>query len=205
MRRQARLIALTSISDQPDPKQRGPRVSHATCDWPAVLHEHQRWLRLVVRSRLRETDAVDEVMQNIALVVVGQRTPLRDPARLSAWLYRVAVRQALLFRRGMGRSRRLLARAAGDLSRNGESSGLEADPLDWLIRRERSQMIRSAVDRLPPRDAEILLLKYVENWTTRDLSNRLGVSQSAIEARLHRVRQRLRADLVRSQVVESRE
>jgi RNA polymerase sigma-70 factor (ECF subfamily) len=188
-----------------DPGERGPLAVSLSDDWPSILRDNQRWMRLVVRSRLREPQAIDEVMQNIALSLARQCAPPRDRARLPAWLYRVAVRQALLYRRAAGRSRRLIARAAQHRRLDGNSAGQNADPLEWLILRERGQMIRGALDRLPPRDSEILLLKYVENWTTHELSDRLGVSRSAIEARLHRVRQRLRADLLRSRVVESRE
>lgn len=171
-------------------------------DWPAVLDQNGRWLRLVVHSRLKEAEATDEVMQNLALAVVRQRAPLRDPARLSAWLYRLAVRQVLLYRRSLGRSRRTLDRFVRQLHPKTHENGHDPDPLGWLIRRERGQMVRDIVERLPPRDSEILLLKYVENWTSRELADRLGVTTSAVEARLHRARRRLRDELTQSRAVE---
>ena len=47
-------------------------------------------------------------------------------------------------------------------------------------------LVRDAVERLPRRDREILLLKYTEDWSYRELAGHLGVSESAVEARLHR-------------------
>jgi RNA polymerase sigma-70 factor (ECF subfamily) len=35
-------------------------------------------------------------------------------------------------------------------------------------------------------------LKYTENWSYRQMAERLGISQSAVEARLFRARERLR-------------
>ena len=49
--------------------------------------------------------------------------------------------------------------------------------------------------RLAPRDREILLLKYTESWSYQQLSDRLGISETAVEARLHRARGRLRREL----------
>jgi len=40
-----------------------------------------------------------------------------------------------------------------------------------------------------------LLLKYTENWSYRQLADHLGLSASAVEARLHRARQKLRRQL----------
>jgi RNA polymerase sigma-70 factor (ECF subfamily) len=160
-------------------------------DWAAALAAHDRWLRTAVLARLGERQAVDEVMQEVALAAVAQRAPLNDPDRVGAWLYRLAVRQVLLYRRRRGRQRKLLGSYAGV---RGADRGAAAapDPLDWLLQDERKALVRAALGRLPGRDAEILLLKYTEDWSYRELAAHLGVGESAVEARLHRARQRLR-------------
>ncbi len=56
---------------------------------------------------------------------------------------------------------------------------------------------RQALRSLPSRDADLLTLKYAEGFTARELSERLGTTVSTIEARLHRARARLRAELTR--------
>jgi DNA-directed RNA polymerase specialized sigma24 family protein len=65
-------------------------------DWGSTLAVHERWLRRVVASRLGEPQAVEEVMQDVALAALAQRSPLRDPARAGVWLYRLAVRHVLI-------------------------------------------------------------------------------------------------------------
>lgn len=171
-------------------------------DWQAVLAEHDRWLRTVVYARLGEAQAVDEVMQEVALAAVRQKAPLLDPSKAAPWLYRLAVRQSLLYRRKQGRRRKLDERYARHL-RPTEQDGRELDPLAWLLADERRQLVRRAMASLTPRDAEILLLKYHEDWSYLDLARRLGVSPSAVQARLHRARCRLRAALAALEVVET--
>lgn len=173
----------------------------AAIDWQAALVEHGRWLRTVVLSRLGEPQAVDEVLQEVSLAAVQQRSPLKDPTKVAPWLYRLAVMHSLLYRRKRGRQRKLADRYA-ERVRPGEGESRTADPLDWLIADERRQLTRRALKHLPPRDAEILLLKYTEDWNYHQLAERLGISHSAVEARLHRARQRLRSELVALDVVE---
>jgi RNA polymerase sigma-70 factor (ECF subfamily) len=168
-------------------------ASAGALDWGATLALHDRWLRRVVSSRLGEPQAVDEVMQDVALAAVAQRSPLHNPARVAVWLYRLAVRHVLIYRRKSGRHRGLVARYA---ARNGVSE-LDASPspLAWLVRDERQTLVRDALRRLPPRDAELLILKHAEGFSARELADRLGVAVATIEARLHRARHRLRAEL----------
>jgi len=170
-------------------------------NWQAVLARHDRWLRTVVYARVGQVEAVEEVMQEVSLAAVRQQAPLADPAKVAPWLYRLAVTQSLLYRRKLGRRRRL----TGDYARRNrptEQDNREPDPLGWLLAEERRRLIRTALDRLPKRDVEILLLKYTEDWSYRDLADRLGISQSAVQARLHRARKRMREELAALEVIE---
>ncbi|MGD9647094.1 MAG: RNA polymerase sigma factor [Pirellulales bacterium] len=185
-------MATPSPAEEPGPRQVAEDV--AAIDWPAELACHERWLRTVVAARLGHRSAVDEVMQEVSLAVLRQQAPLRDATKVSPWLYRTAVLQALLHRRKAGRRKRLADRF-GERRRPLESDCRESDPLDWLIADERSRLVREGLGRLAPRDAEILLLKYTENWSYHELAAHLGISHSAVEARLHRARQRLRQAL----------
>jgi RNA polymerase sigma-70 factor (ECF subfamily) len=177
------------------------QASEPPIDWGAELARHDRWLRCVVLARLGERQGVDEVMQEVGLAAVRQKAPIHDATKVAPWLYRLAVTQSLLYRRGLGRKRKLVERYA-DRVRPTEAD-VGGDALDWLLSDERRKMVRTALKRLPPRDAEILLLKYVEDWNYHEIARRLDISHSAVETRLHRARAKLRAALVELQVVES--
>ena len=173
--------------------------AESSVDWQAALARHDRWLRTVAFARLRCRDAVDEVMQEVALAVFRQRSPLADPTRLSPWLYRLTVYQSLMYRRAAGRRRKLNRKAAELHEPPGDSSS--QDPREWLLAEERGRQVREAIGQLRPKDAEILLLKYTENWSYRQLAEHLGIQIAAVEARLHRARQQLRVRLWSPQAV----
>lgn len=170
-----------------------PEGAPASLDWGATLAEHERWLRRVVAARVGEPQAVDEVMQNVALAAVAQRSPLLNPARVAVWLYRLAVRHVLIYRRKAGRQRSLVDRYAA--KRGVSEVDVSPSPVVWLVNHERQQLVQAALRRLPPRDAELLILKYAEGFGARALAERLGATITTIEARLHRARNRLRAEL----------
>jgi len=174
--------------------QRGGESAANPVDWTALLAQHARWLRTVVLARVGEAAAADDVLQEVAISAVEKGHQLRDPASVAPWLYRLAVMAALQYRRRQGRRRKLLDRYA-ERRRPEEGAARELDPLDWLLADERKAMIRKALSRLPQRDAEILLLKYTEDWSYRELGAHLGVTTSAVEARLHRARQKMRKAL----------
>jgi RNA polymerase sigma factor (sigma-70 family) len=185
----------------PDPREEPEAAAgSARIDWSKALAEHGRWLRTVIGARLGEPQAVEEVMQEVSLAAVRQRAPLNDPEKVAPWLYRLAVRQTLLYRRKQGRRRKMVDNYAQRL-RPTETDTREADPLVWLLAEERQKQVRLAMSRLPTRDAEILMLKYSENWSYHALVEHLGISHSAVEARLHRARQRLRTELAALDVV----
>jgi RNA polymerase sigma-70 factor (ECF subfamily) len=170
-------------------------------DWTAALAKHERWLRTVIGARLGEAQAVDEVMQEVSLAAVRDRAPIADRSKIAPWLYQLAVRQSLLYRRKMGRRRKLVGQYA-DRFRPTEEDTRAADPLDWLLAEERQRLVRQAMARLVPRDSEILLLKYIEGWSYHELAEHMGVSHSAAEARLHRARAHLREQLAKLNVIE---
>jgi RNA polymerase sigma-70 factor (ECF subfamily) len=172
---------------------RADSTAHAI-DWPAEFDRHRRWLRTVALARVGDAAAADDVVQEVSLTALEKGHQLRDPTRVAGWLYRVVVVAALQFRRRQGRRKKLLDRyAVREPSADGVAH--EPDPLSWLLADERKTMVHQALKTLPPRDAEIMLLKYSEDWSYQELAEHLGLSVSAVEARLHRARQKMRQEL----------
>ena len=198
--------AATELADMVQantPRKSPPTSAGANAiDWQDELARHDRWLRTVVFARLGEPQAVDDVMQEVALAAVRQSAPLADPAKVAPWLYRLAVTQSLMYRRKQGRRRKLTDRYAQRFQPS-EADCRESDPLGWLIADERRSRVRGALARLTQRDAELLLLKYTEDWSYRDMADRLGISEAAVQARLHRARQRFRDELAALDILES--
>ena len=111
------------------------------------------------------------------------------------------VRRPRHVRRRLGRQRKLIG-SYGGTQAGGRSPSASPNPLHTLLQDERRALVLEALGRLPRRDAEILLLKYTEDWSYLELAAHLGVSASAIQARLHRARQRLREAMIGAPTIE---
>lgn len=175
----------------------------AKLDWSAELERHRSWLRAVIAARSQEAQAVDEVMQEVSIAVFKQKSPLRDASKVAPWLYQIAVRQSLMYRRKHGRRRNMQKRYAEQLEAT-PPTNKSPDPLSWLLATERRELIRKGIERLAPKEAEMLMLKYTQDWSYKQIANHLGLTESAVESRLHRARKNLRKELVALEVIETK-
>ncbi len=161
--------------------------------WVQTLSENESWLRKILRNRLENADEVDDVFQEVGLAVAKADLRPTDPAKAEAWLYQVAIRQVLQFRRKAGRYRKLI-RGQQERVLPNEQSG--TDPMALILRTERSESIRKVMEQLSESDREILILKHAEKWTYKQLADRLGVSTNTIEHRLLKAKRQLQRLLI---------
>jgi RNA polymerase sigma factor (sigma-70 family) len=165
------------------------------CDPLEAFPQHQAWLRTTLLSRLGCVHEVEEVMQEVAIAAANQSAKREPVERVAPWLYRVALRQMMLFRRKAGRRKRLIENAA-KLSPETDSVSRVREPLDWLISLERQKEVQSAMSGLTERDRQLLMLKYVDGLSYGEIAQRIGVTASSVQSRLHRARALLREKLL---------
>lgn len=173
-------------------------TSTTVCDPLESLPEHEAWLRTTLLARLGNRDEVEEVMQEVAVAAASQSAKAEPVDRAGPWLYRVAIRQMMLFRRKAGRRKKLLnnviqARQPTDVD------GRTRTPIEFLCSLERQEEVRVALAKMSERDRQLLLLKYVEGMSYGDIATQLGVTASAVQSRLHRARGLLRRELLASE------
>ena len=158
-----------------------------------ALYGH--WLKAVAVARLRTTDGADDVMQEVAAAAMRNWSTLQSPEKAKPWLYRLTVRAALMHRRSLGRARKRIAQAAEvQAIRHGRHDSLGGpDPLEVLLSSERAAMLRRALQLMPTRDAELLIMKHVDDCSYKEIASRLGVTVPVVEMRLFRARQKMRS------------
>jgi RNA polymerase sigma factor (sigma-70 family) len=165
------------------------------CDPLEAFPQHQAWLRTTLLARLGCAHEVEEVMQEVAIAAATQSAKREPVERVAPWLYRVALRQMMLFRRKAGRRKRLIENAA-KFSPETDSHSRTREPLDWLISLERQKEVQSAMSCMSERDRQLLMLKYVDGLSYGEIAQRIGVTASSVQSRLHRARALLREKLL---------
>lgn len=166
---------------------------------PQVLFlENESWLRTVVRSRIPEPEAVEDIMQNIALALVRKRESLGDIQQVGSWLYQVAIKQVLMHRRSRGRYRKFQKKLSAHTEAGTIPTIEETGPVDQVLAAEKQDLVRSAIADMDELDRQLLMLKYSEGWSYQQLADHMGVKEDTIEYRLARARKRLKGQLAQT-------
>ncbi len=153
-----------------------------------VVAMHQRYVAALAQRLLGWDPEVDDVVQDVFASVWQRRGQLRETERFRGWLARITVNTARTrLRRRMVRQTLLL--------NFGQTRPAEADesPVvgESLERQEAGRLVRDAVNRLPQRDKEVLVLHYLEHMPIDEVAGILGQRVNTVEVRLHRARKRL--------------
>jgi RNA polymerase sigma-70 factor (ECF subfamily) len=172
-----------------------PHLGVVAPEWQTVWQEHAGWLRTVLRARVRNDDVADELLQAVSVSAWTHRDQLKDETRAGPWLYRIALRQVLMFWRSHGRERRRYE-TLDDAARSKLRDHRASDPLQWLTRQEVHQQIRLSLGRMSAQDREILMLKHAEHWTYAQIAGYLGLTMDKVIHRLARARARLKEQLL---------
>lgn len=163
--------------------------------WTDILTEHRDWLRTVIRARLFDPHASEDLLQDVAIAVLAQDNRPTEQEHIAPWLYRITLRKIINYQRFQGRQENLLRRY-GQLRQHAEADdGNPGEALHWLVQREQAAELQAALARLSQTDREMLMLKYTHQWSYAQIASSLGVSQKTIEYRLLRARKSLRAEL----------
>ncbi len=112
-----------------------------------------------------------------------------------SYLYRSAINGALdLLRRRKSAAAEPLESAAGEVSRQRGSS-----PEAEMSSRELGRMLRQAIGELPPRAAEMVALRYLEELDNRDIAKLMRTSAAVVAVTLHQSRSKLKKRLIELQ------
>jgi RNA polymerase sigma factor (sigma-70 family) len=177
----ARLAGRSLLRWQTDERLAGLAGSGNERAFEAIVERYRAPLlrycqRLLPSSRAE--DALQQAFMN-AFRALGRGDRPRD---LRPWLYRIAHNSALN------------ALREGDwdhaaLEHNREAAELVEDAVE---RREQLDAVLTAIDALPARQRDAVLLHVLEGRSYEDVAETLGVSQGAVRQLLHRSRATLR-------------
>lgn len=152
-------------------------------------------LRVARRFFNNEQDARD-VVQQAFVSVTKAIAGFAHQSRLSTWLYRIVVNEALLELR---RRRRRPEVSIEELLPNFDADGtMQFEPLGSIAdelpieRRETREFVRNCIALLPESYRVAVVLRDIEDMTIDEAAAAIGVTPNALKVRLHRGRQALR-------------
>ena len=163
-----------------------------------LMRRHNQRVFRAARAIVRDEAEAEDVMQEAYARAFTQLAQFQGRSQWSTWVTRIAVNDAL------GRLRRQGRFVNTDVSELEESSmdhptrgggSSPPGPEDQVAARELNGFLERAVDGLPDIYRTVFVLREVEELSTAETADCLGISEELVKVRLHRARGELRRRL----------
>lgn len=178
----------------------GMASSGSDAAFAQIMRRHNRLLFRTARSILGNDDDTQDTLQEAYLRAWRALPGFRADARLSTWLVRIVVNEAL------GRLRRhgaqvLPLNAAIDADEETPQTQMPANPDDQpeptTMRAQLRQQIEARIDTLPESFRTVFMLRGVEELSVEEVALALDIPEATVRSRFFRARSILREGLAR--------
>ena len=161
-----------------------------------LVRRHERRVFRTAVAITGNSEDAEEAMQNTFLKVFQHLADFERSARFSTWLTRIAVNEGLQILR-----RRKNMQSLDDPDMPGEeimprrTGEWHSDPEKLYATQEMRTIVEEALRRLPPAYRVAFVLRDIEELSTEEAAEALGLSTTALKSRLLRARLMMREEL----------
>ncbi len=169
-----------------------------------LMARNQTRVRSFLLRFVGSLQLAEDLAQEVFLRVFKHRASYRQEAKFTTWLYRVAHNVAFNALRAKGRRPEALfsgvssSNLGSTTSVDFENSIMEktgSTPTRQLAKVELQQIVRDAVDALPPRQREAILLSRFEGLSYQEIADVMNMSPQAVKSLVCRAKMKLKEAL----------
>ncbi len=164
-----------------------------------LVRPYERAIYIAAFAILRNQADAEEAAQETVVKAMTHLNQLSDLTKFKGWLLQIATNEARLKRRSRHDA---LFDSLDEMQPGPDDGFVPRDFADWreipsetLERKEVRQAVARALHKLPEIYREIFILRDVEELSTSECCEILGISEQAVKIRLHRARLRIREEL----------
>jgi RNA polymerase sigma-70 factor (ECF subfamily) len=161
-----------------------------------VLRHKHRVLAVAKRITNNREDAEDVAQESFHKAFL-HLDAFQEKSRFSTWLTRIAMNEAFMLLRRKRGVFEVLPESTDDGAKSSSESFIDQspNPEESCWRRERTELLTAAINRLGPTIRTAILLRDIEERTVKETAQILGASSTAVKARVFQGRRRLRGAL----------
>ncbi|HEV2113795.1 MAG TPA: RNA polymerase sigma factor [Terriglobales bacterium] len=162
-----------------------------------LMRRHNQRIYRAARAILRDDTESEDVMQEAYIRAFTCLRQFEGRASFSSWLTRIAVNEALRRRR---RGRVFVDHVTRDeegreQDRLGQAASAAPGPEEQVSTHEMTDMLENAILSLPEQYRAVLVLRDIEELSTAEVAECLGITEGNAKVRLHRAHALLRRAL----------
>ena len=168
------------------------RVQRGDTDsFEILVRRHQHTTFNLIYRFLGDYDEATETAQEVFLSAYKSIRQFRGEANFATWLYRIAFNHASRRRKSLNGKRQRQVALQDDLVLIdcGDNPEISAE------RKEIREQVQQALNNLAGHDAQIILLRDLQDASYEDIAQTLDVPVGTVKSRLHRARQALKTSL----------
>ena len=168
----------------------------------SVMRTHNQQMFRIARAILKDDAEAEDALQDAYLEAFRKIDTFRGDARLSTWLTRIVINQALMRLRRQKRERVVMPferrTDGGEESRAVDAPDTRSEsPGDAAMRSEARRIIERHLDGLPVEFRAVFVMRDVEDMSVEETAACLSIPSATVRTRLFRARALLREALAR--------
>ncbi len=157
-----------------------------------LIKRHQRYVFTLALRMVKNREDAEEVTQDCFIKAYRGLANFEQKSKFSTWLYRIVFTTAMTHLR----KKKPLTDSIDEEDTLIQLSNVGTDELsDQVERRSKYVYLHQAISQLLPDDAAIITLFYQGEQSLEEIGKALQMDPNTIKVKLHRARQRLKAQL----------
>ncbi len=148
-----------------------------------------------VYGRVQHKEASLDIVSDVFEKAFVKKQSLRSPEAFGSWLFTIARNEVA----SHWRKEKPAAKAMQEAAWNNELNHQPPSPEDTLLHHERLHHLSSLLRELPPREQEIISLKFDAELTNREISDILHTSEVNVRVTIFRALRKLRERMEKQQ------
>lgn len=161
-----------------------------------LVRPYERAVYTAAMLILNNAADAEEVAQEAILKAFSNLARFRGEAKFSTWLVQITMNEA---RMRLRKDHRHLYESVDEQKTGEEGEYFPKDFADWreipsetLQRKELGQALKNAIAALPLKFREVLILRDIQNRSTEETAQILGITEGNVKTRLLRARLQVR-------------
>lgn len=158
---------------------------------------HIGWMLSVATRIVRDPHHAEDAVQNAFAKIFDRIDGFHGRSTLKTWMHRIVINESLMLLR---KAKSAETVSIDELQPRFDANGCRIEdrwatfqtPESLLLRSDMRALVMEKIDLLPEKYRIVLVLRDMEDLTTREVANTLEISEANVKVRLHRARAALK-------------
>ncbi|MEP0132595.1 MAG: sigma-70 family RNA polymerase sigma factor [Eudoraea sp.] len=175
------------MSQKPDEDLIDKVIKGENNAYAILVDRYKHMVYTLALKIVKNREDAEEVAQDSFIKAYNALNDFKGESKFSTWLYKIAYYRSLDY---LKKNKRQVETTAIDISEEYNIASMD-DALDRMEVKERAEIIKHAIEKLPAADAVLITLYYFETLSMNEISKVMEIPANTIKVRLFRGRKRL--------------